>query len=117
MTRRIATRASLSAAAVMAAAVLTVTAAPAAQAAGENRLCTKNWPNYPAEVAKNAWNYRTGPGTGYASKGYLYRGDDLKVFCSRGNWNFAALTHRSKSGIPKGTKGWIRNDGLGQRLS
>jgi uncharacterized protein YgiM (DUF1202 family) len=112
MTRRIATRASLSAAVAMTAALLTMTAAPAAHAVGENALCTKNWPNFSAEVSKNAWNYRTGPSTRYASKGYLYRGDDLKVLCSRGVWDYTQLTHRSTSGLPKGTRGWVRDDGL-----
>lgn len=62
----------------------------------------------------NGWNYRTGPGTTYASKGYLYRGDKLTVLCSRGNWDYSQLAQRSKSGIPKGTRGWVRDDGLYQ---
>lgn len=100
--------------ALAAAATLTVTTAPAAHAVGEHSKCTVNWANYSATVAKNGWNYRTGPSTAYASRGYLYRGDKLTVLCSRGNWDYAQLTQRSKSGISKGTKGWVRDDGLYQ---
>lgn len=114
MIRRLVTRSALPAVlAVAAAAALTVTTAPAAHAVGENHQCTVNWsPNFGAKVGKNAWNYRSGPSTGYKSLGHLYRGDKLKVFCSKGNWNYSQLTARSKSGIPKGTKGWVRGDGL-----
>ncbi|MGW2425242.1 SH3 domain-containing protein [Streptomyces sp. NPDC001709] len=98
--------------ALAAAATLTVTTAPAAHAVGENSKCTVNWTNFDAKVGKNAWNYRTGPSTGYSSLGYLYRGDRLKVLCSRGNWDYSQLTQRSKSGIPAGTRGWVREDGL-----
>lgn len=98
--------------ALAAAAALTVTAAPAAHAVGENSKCSVNWANFDAKVGKNAWNYRTGPSTAYSSRGYLYRGDKLKVLCSRGNWDYSQLTQRSKSGIAKGTRGWVRADGL-----
>ncbi|MFJ8787224.1 SH3 domain-containing protein [Streptomyces sp. NPDC102476] len=98
--------------ALAAAAALTVTTAPAAHAVGESSKCTVNWANFDAKVGKNAWNYRTGPSTGYSSRGYLYRGDRLKVLCSRGSWDYSQLTQRSKSGIPAGTKGWVREDGL-----
>ncbi|GKQ33575.1 SH3 domain-containing protein [Streptomyces sp. A012304] len=100
--------------ALAAAATLTVTTAPAAHAVGEHSKCTVNWSNFGATVAKNGWNLRTGPSTAYASRGYLYRGDKLTVLCSRGVWDYSQLTQRSKSGIPKGTKGWVRDDGLYQ---
>lgn len=93
---------------------LAVTTAPAAHAVGENSKCTVNWSNFGATVAKNGWNLRTGPSTAYASRGYLYRGDKLTVLCSRGAWDYSQLSQRSKSGIPKGTKGWVRDDGLYQ---
>jgi hypothetical protein len=32
--------------------------------------------------------------------------------CSRGVWDYTQLTHRSTSGLPKGTRGWVRDDGL-----
>ncbi len=38
----------------------------------------------------------------------------MTVLCSRGNWDYTALSKRSKSGIPKGTRGWVRSDGLYQ---
>lgn len=113
MIRRTATRAVVVPAvmAVAAAAALTVTTAPAAHAVGENSQCTQNWSNFGATVGKNAWNYRSGPATGYKSLGYLYRGDKLTVMCSRGSWDYAKITS-STSGIRKGTKGWVRSDGL-----
>ncbi|MFJ5817342.1 SH3 domain-containing protein [Streptomyces sp. NPDC093108] len=114
MIRRIATRTAVVPAvmALAAAAGLTVTTAPAAYAAGENRQCSRDWePDFSATVGKNAWNYRSGPSTGYKSLGYLYRGDKLKVFCSKGSWDYAQIT-TSKAGIRKGTKGWVRADGL-----
>ncbi|MER5615926.1 SH3 domain-containing protein [Streptomyces sp. NPDC002215] len=113
MIRRISTRAAIVPAvmAVAAAAALTATTAPAAYAVGENSQCTHNWSNYGATVSKNAWNYRSGPSTGYKSLGYLYRGDKLTVMCSKGSWDYAKITS-SKSGIRKGTQGWVRSDGL-----
>ncbi|MFD5079519.1 SH3 domain-containing protein [Streptomyces sp. NPDC058371] len=98
--------------ALAAAATLTLTAAPAAHAVGESSKCSVNWSNFDAKVGKNAWNYRTGPSTGYSSRGYLYRGDKLKVLCSKGSWDYSELTQRSNSGIAKGTRGWVREDGL-----
>ncbi|MFD4574732.1 SH3 domain-containing protein [Streptomyces sp. NPDC058417] len=100
--------------ALAAAAALTVAITPAAHAVGEHGKCTVNWSNYGATVAKNGWNLRTGPSTAYASRGYLYRGDRLTVLCSSSAWDYSQLTQRSKSGIPKGTKGWVRDDGLYQ---
>ncbi|MFE1782132.1 SH3 domain-containing protein [Streptomyces sp. NPDC059506] len=95
---------------VAAAAALTVTIVPAAHAVGENSQCTHNWPNFSA-TAGNAWNFRSGPSTGYRSLGYLYRGDKFTVMCSKGSWDYAQIVS-SKSGIRKGTKGWVRSDGL-----
>ncbi|MEE1736449.1 SH3 domain-containing protein [Streptomyces sp. BE147] len=91
---------------------LAVTAAPAAHAVGESSKCTVNWSNASGTVKKNAWNMRTGPSTGYASRGYLYNGDRLNILCSRGDWDYTALSARSKSGMAKGTRGWVRSDGL-----
>ncbi|WP_107382758.1 SH3 domain-containing protein [Streptomyces agglomeratus] len=67
-----------------------------------------------SRVAKdgNGVNYRTGPGTGYSSKGFLYSGDDLRVYCGKGDWYYTKLIYRSKSGLPAGTYGWIRSDML-----
>ncbi|MFF4205751.1 SH3 domain-containing protein [Streptomyces sp. NPDC001668] len=112
MIRHLAARSAAPAVLVLAAAALSVSVAPAAHAVGENSQCTVNWPNYGATVAKNAWNFRTGPGTTFKSRGFLYRNDKLKVLCSSGSWNYSQLTQTSRSGIPKGTKAWVRNDGL-----
>ncbi|WP_274036300.1 SH3 domain-containing protein [Streptomyces sp. MMBL 11-1] len=60
----------------------------------------------------NGINYRTGPSTSYVSKGFLYDGDDLRVYCGKGNWYYTKLIHRSKSGMKKGTYGWVRSDML-----
>jgi uncharacterized protein YgiM (DUF1202 family) len=98
--------------AVTAAATLTVAAAPAADAVGESSKCTINWTNFPATVGKNGWNLRTGPSSAYVSRGLLYRGDRVTVLCSRGAWNYTQLPRRSKSGLPAGTRGWVREDGL-----
>ncbi|MEU5196080.1 SH3 domain-containing protein [Streptomyces scabiei] len=89
-----------------------VAAAPAAHAVGESSQCSVNWRNFSAKAGRNAWNYRTGPSSNYSSRGYLYRGDKLKVMCSKGRWSYSKLSQRSTSGIPKGTRGWVRDDGL-----
>ncbi|MEV5282655.1 SH3 domain-containing protein [Streptomyces sp. NPDC006692] len=113
MIRRITTRAVAPAfLAMAAAAALTVTTAPAAHAVGENKQCTVNWSNAAGKVKNNGWNLRTGPSTGYTSRGYLYNGDRLNILCSRGSWDYTELSARSKSGLPKGTRGWVRSDGL-----
>ncbi|MFF8401707.1 SH3 domain-containing protein [Streptomyces sp. NPDC015684] len=100
--------------AMAAAAVLTVTTAPAAHAVGESRKCSINFRNFPATAGKNGWNDRTGPSTRYTSRGLLYRGDKVTVMCSHNNWVYTSLIRRSASGLPKGTKGWVRQDGLAE---
>ncbi|MFF4846221.1 SH3 domain-containing protein [Streptomyces collinus] len=113
MIRRFALRSVTSAALAMAAAAaVTVTTAPAAHAVGESSRCTINFRNFGGTVGKNGWNYRTGPSTGYTSRGLLYRGDKLTVLCSRDTWVYTQLSRRSASGLPKGLKGWVRQDGL-----
>ncbi|HWU09635.1 MAG TPA: SH3 domain-containing protein [Streptomyces sp.] len=89
-----------------------VTTAPAAHAVGENKQCTVNWSNGAGKVKNNGWNLRTGPSTGYTSRGYLYNGDRLSILCSRGSWDYTEFSARSKSGLPKGIRGWVRSDGL-----
>ncbi|WP_434598535.1 SH3 domain-containing protein [Streptomyces sp. A5-4] len=94
---------------------LAVATAPAAHAVGEHSNCTVNWTHgETGKVKKNGWNMRGGPGTGYTSRGSLYNGDRLKLLCSRGNWYYTQLSARSKSGLVKGTRGWVRSDGLYQ---
>ncbi|WP_234325449.1 SH3 domain-containing protein [Streptomyces sp. NRRL S-146] len=94
-----------------AALALTAVTAPPASAAGA-ASCTYNISDHNAEVDGNGVNYRTGPSTAYASKGFLYTGDDLRVYCGNGSWYYTKLTARSKSGLPAGTYGWIRSDML-----
>ncbi|MFE2102838.1 SH3 domain-containing protein [Streptomyces sp. NPDC059468] len=113
MIRRLALRSITPAAlALAAAAALTVTTAPAAHAVGESSKCTINFRNFPGTVGKSGWNYRTGPSTHYTSRGLLYRGDKLTVLCSRNTWVYTRLSRRSASGLPKGMRGWVRQDGL-----
>ncbi|MEU6071910.1 SH3 domain-containing protein [Streptomyces sp. NPDC047082] len=100
--------------ALAAAATLTVTTAPAAHAVGESSKCTINFRNFGGTINKNGWNLRTGPSRSYASRGLLYRGDKVTVLCSRNTWLYTQLPRRSKSGLPKGTKGWVRQDGLAE---
>lgn len=85
--------------------------APTASAASSSS-CSYNIGDHDAIVDGNGINYRTGPGTSYSSKGFLYDGDDLRVYCGKGNWYYTKLIHRSKSGMKTGTYGWIRSDML-----
>ncbi|MET8605564.1 SH3 domain-containing protein [Streptomyces rubiginosohelvolus] len=85
--------------------------APTASAAG-SASCSYNIADHNAVADGNGINYRTGPSTSYASKGFLYDGDDLRVYCGKGTWYYTKLIHRSKSGMAKGTYGWVRSDML-----
>jgi hypothetical protein len=49
------------------------------------------------------------------NSGFLHDGDDLRVYCGKGNWYYTKVTYRSKSGMKAGTYGWIRSDMLLQR--
>ncbi|MFE1190086.1 hypothetical protein [[Kitasatospora] papulosa] len=53
--------------------------APTASAASAS-TCTYNVADHDARVDGNGVNYRTGPSTGYASKGFLYDNDRLRVY-------------------------------------
>ncbi|MFF8993990.1 hypothetical protein ACF09H_29500 [Streptomyces sp. NPDC014983] len=83
--------------------------APTASAASAS-TCTYNLADFDTRV--DGINYRTGPSTGYTSKGFLYDNDRLRVYCAKSNWYYTKLTHRSKSGLSTGTYGWIRSDML-----
>ncbi|HWU09617.1 MAG TPA: hypothetical protein VN520_25115 [Streptomyces sp.] len=85
--------------------------APAASAATASS-CTYNLADHNAQVDGNGINYRSGPGTSYSSKGFLYDGDDLRIYCGKGDWYYGKLIHRSKSGMAANTYGWIRKDML-----
>ncbi|MFF8932356.1 hypothetical protein ACF1AO_34395 [Streptomyces longwoodensis] len=97
--------------AALAACALSAGAAPPASAA-TSASCTYNIADHDARVDGNGVNYRTGPSTSYVSKGFLYDGDSLRVYCGKGTWYYTKLTHRSMSGLPSGTYGWIRKDML-----
>ncbi|WP_019061442.1 hypothetical protein [Streptomyces prunicolor] len=85
--------------------------APTASAATSS-TCTYNIADHDAKVDGAGVNYRTGPSVTYASKGFLYTGDSLRVYCGKSTWYYTKLTHRSKSGLSTGTYGWIRSDML-----
>ncbi|MEU4463517.1 SH3 domain-containing protein [Streptomyces sp. NPDC024017] len=52
-------------------------------------------------------NFRTGAGTGYASKGILHKNDWGKKLATKGSWIKLQLGQKSKSGLAKGTTGWV----------
>ncbi|WP_331746764.1 SH3 domain-containing protein (plasmid) [Streptomyces halstedii] len=66
-------------------------------------------------VTGKAVNFRSGPGTQYRSIGLLYRWDDsgTKV-SSSGSWIKIKLDHKSKTGLKKGTTGWVSKQYLEQ---
>ena len=104
-------RAGVAVAAIAMGAAATLAAAPAALAStpaqAPTTLAAKNTcPTW--SVTGKAVNFRSGPGTGYGSKGLLYRWDDsgTKV-SSSGSWVKLKLDHKSKTGIKKGTTGWV----------
>ncbi|MGW7200838.1 SH3 domain-containing protein [Streptomyces chryseus] len=88
--------------------------APAASAASEPSSCTKRFGDHAGTITANAINVRSGPSTSYASKGYLYRSDNIKLKCGRGDWYYGTLTARSKSGLPAYTSGWVHERFLAQ---
>ncbi|MEU1077754.1 MULTISPECIES: SH3 domain-containing protein [unclassified Streptomyces] len=55
----------------------------------------------------NGVNFRTGPGTGYASRGLLYKNDWGKKIATKGSWIKLQLGTKSRSGLPKNTTGWV----------
>lgn len=92
-------------------------AAPNASAVGSS-ACRYNITRATSTVTASAVNFRTGPGTGYAAKGMLYKGDKFIASCGvlKGTaakgydaWMYAKLSHRSKSGLAAGTWGWVRD--------
>ncbi|MFF2206347.1 hypothetical protein [Streptomyces sp. NPDC058145] len=91
-------------------------AAPTASAVGSS-ACHYNVTRETSTVTVNGVNFRTGPGTGYASKGLLYKGDTYVAYCGvrKGTaahpqaWLYTKLSHRSKSGLASGTWGWVRD--------
>lgn len=93
-------------------AALAITAAAQPAVAASSATCTHDYPDYEGRVDGAGVNFRTGPSVSYASKGFLYTGDTLRIYCGKGFWYYTKLTHRSKSGLAAGTHGWIRKDML-----
>ncbi|MET9777952.1 cell wall hydrolase [Streptomyces sp. NPDC006367] len=81
---------------------LAVTTAPAASAA--EMPCK---PRVYYEINTNGVNFRTGPSTGYASKGLLYKGDWGKKIATKGSWIKLQLGQKSKTGLAKNSTGWV----------
>ncbi|MFF9074577.1 SH3 domain-containing protein [Streptomyces sp. NPDC014872] len=82
---------------------LAVTTAPAASAA--EMPCK---PRVYYELYTNsAVNFRTGPSTGYASKGLLYKHDWGKKVGSKSGWIKLQLGQKSRTGLAKGSTGWV----------
>ncbi|MFH0245872.1 SH3 domain-containing protein [Streptomyces sp. HK10] len=81
-----------------------VAMAPSAAAVGSS-ACTKNIANYSGDITASAVHLRSGPSTGYTSKGLLYRNTDVYVYCtaSGGSWSYLKAT----SGANSGRYGWV----------
>ncbi|HZH27343.1 MAG TPA: SH3 domain-containing protein [Azospirillaceae bacterium] len=98
----------MTAAAVLAAAFgATIATAPTASAVGSS-ACNSGWYGLPGHITGSAINLRSGPGTGYASKGLLSKGTKIHFYCARwGNqsWDYLKVT----SGPHKGIKGWVKS--------
>ncbi|MGW4518428.1 SH3 domain-containing protein [Streptomyces sp. NPDC004393] len=77
-------------------------AAPAASAA--DAPCV---PRVYYTINTNAVNLRTGPSTGYASRGLLYKGDWGRKIGTSGSWIKLRLGQRSRTGLATGTTGWV----------
>ncbi|WP_330351719.1 SH3 domain-containing protein [Streptomyces sp. NBC_00582] len=104
MQARLATAAALTTAFIAAGAV----AAAPASAAAENNVRDYNT----TIVGSSGVNYRTGPGTGYTSKGLVATGDKITVTATSNAggacyWYKAKLRAKSRNGLPKGTVGWV----------
>ncbi|WNI19941.1 SH3 domain-containing protein [Actinacidiphila sp. ITFR-21] len=70
------------------------------------------WISGTATPAVQGLRIRSGPGTGYITRGLLYRGDRMKVTQqvtrgSAGSWFYVTLTRRSASGLRSGFSGWV----------
>ncbi|WP_432156211.1 SH3 domain-containing protein [Streptomyces sp. bgisy153] len=65
-------------------------------------------------VTGNGVNFRSGAGTNYRAIGQLYRGDSGTKVARSGSWIKIKLDHRSKTGLKKGTTGWVTKTYLSQ---
>lgn len=103
-------RRTVPAVALAATAALTVGAAPSAfaQASAQTSAAMPCKPRvYYYVYQANGVNFRTGPGTGYASKGLLYKNDWGKKVATKGSWIKLQLGKKSRSGLAKNSTGWV----------
>ncbi|MGW1002113.1 SH3 domain-containing protein [Streptomyces sp. NPDC001118] len=110
-------RAGVAVATIAMGAAASLAAAPSALAAPASAptqtLAAKNTcPTW--TVTGNGVNFRTGAGTKYRAIGQLYRGDSGTKISSSGSWIKIKLDHRSKTGLKKGTTGWVTKSYLEQ---
>jgi uncharacterized protein YraI len=85
-----------------------VAMAPTASAVGSS-ACTWTW-QWPQKMeATTAVHLRSGPSSGYTSKGILYKGNDFKEYCNKGwTWSYGKVL----SGANAGKWGWVYSDYL-----
>ncbi|MFF4346395.1 SH3 domain-containing protein [Streptomyces sp. NPDC001530] len=88
--------------------------ATAATAAVGSSACNGHYGNGDSRALKvtaSGVNLRTGPATSYGSKGLLNKGDTASGVCwktkSGRTWLYVKLSKKTKSGLPKGTYGWV----------
>ncbi|MEU1121506.1 MULTISPECIES: SH3 domain-containing protein [unclassified Streptomyces] len=87
-----------------------VALAPTASAVGSSACGHSYQLIYYNKITKDAVHFRTGPGTSYASRGLLRKGDKIALYCystNGSNWDYVKIHAKSKTGIAKGTKGWV----------
>ncbi|MCD9880393.1 SH3 domain-containing protein [Streptomyces guryensis] len=59
------------------------------------------------EIHGSGVHLRAGAGVGYKSLGLLYKGDWGRKLEKKGSWIKLRLGQRSRSGLAKGTTGWV----------
>ncbi|WP_431043805.1 SH3 domain-containing protein [Streptomyces sp. P1-3] len=92
------------------------TMAPTAGAVGLS-ACRYDSFDVDFKVKTNGAQLRNGPGKRYKSHGTLYKGDSFRYFCRTWagsgpdgfdrSWSYGRILKKTKSGIPKGTRGWV----------
>ncbi|MEV3853072.1 SH3 domain-containing protein [Streptomyces sp. NPDC050095] len=59
------------------------------------------------EIQGSGVNFRTGASANYKSRGLLYKGDWGRKLEKKGSWIKLQLGKKSRSGMAKGTTGWV----------
>lgn len=93
------------------AAVGTTLATASTASAVDSSACNSGRYDYRSVITGSSVNLRSGPGTGYSSKGLLSKGTNTFFYCyktygSDWAWSYVKVT----SGTHTGTKGWVRAD-------